>query len=191
MAHKIKQSPEPLEYDILSSPWCSITLDNFEFKGMIYLIIYDRFSRFMVIKNHKDLSVRSTIQSLLEVFCEHEVPSSITSDWGHNFISKEFHIFCTDLGIDLSYSSWYHQSLNQAEHAICTVKDLMKRCYSASVHWRIALLEYLCTPGPDRQSPSQLMCRQFRGIMPMVTCSTNCQSDTDLLPERWKEKREI
>ena len=34
MIHKIKQSPEPLEYDIPSSPWSSLTLDNFEYKGL-------------------------------------------------------------------------------------------------------------------------------------------------------------
>ena len=37
MKHKIKQSPEPLARDILSSPWSSLTLDNFEYKGMLYL----------------------------------------------------------------------------------------------------------------------------------------------------------
>ena len=43
MMHKIKQSPEPLECDIPSSLWSSLTLDNFEYKGMLYLIIYDIF----------------------------------------------------------------------------------------------------------------------------------------------------
>ena len=37
MIHKIKQSPEPLEHDIPSSPWSSLTLDNFEYKGTKYL----------------------------------------------------------------------------------------------------------------------------------------------------------
>ena len=45
MAHKIKQGAEPLECDIPSSPWSSLILDNFEYKGTLYLIIYDRFSR--------------------------------------------------------------------------------------------------------------------------------------------------
>ena len=35
MMHKIKQSPEPLEHDISSSPWSSPTLDNFEYKGTL------------------------------------------------------------------------------------------------------------------------------------------------------------
>ena len=85
MMHKIKQSPEPLEHDIPSSPWSSLTLDNFKYKGTLYLIIYDRFSRFIVVKAPKDPSARSTIMCLLEVFCEHRVPSFICSDRGRNF----------------------------------------------------------------------------------------------------------
>ena len=97
------KSPEPLECDILSSPWSSLSLDNFEYKGTLYLIIYDRFSRFIVIKMPKDLSARSTIMCLLEVFCEHGVPSFIHTDRGRNFVSKDFNKFCQDLGIQLNF----------------------------------------------------------------------------------------
>ena len=119
---------------------------------------------------------------LLEVFCEHGVPSFICTDRGRNFASKDFHEFCHDLGIHLNFSSGYHHSANQAERAVLTVKDLMKCCYSASVHWRLALLEYLCTPSPSGKSPS--------GIMPMLSDSTNCISDANKFAERRKEEKE-
>ena len=41
----------------------------------------------------------------------------------------------------------------------------MKCCKSVGVHWRIALLEFLCTPGPDGHSSSELLGRQFCGIL--------------------------
>ena len=157
MMYKVKQQAEPLEYDILTKPWCSLMLDNFEYKGSLYLIIYDRFTRFIVVTKCADLSTCSAIISLLEVFCEHGVPLNIHSDRGRNFVSKEFDVFCKDLEIVLNFSSGYHHSANQAEHAVRTVKDLMKRCDSAGAHCRIALLEFLCTPGPDGVSPSSLM----------------------------------
>ena len=97
MSHKIKQTAEPLEHDIPTKPWCSLSLDNFEYKGSLYLIIYDRFTRFIVVKKCADLSAHSAILSLLEVFCEHGIPSSIHSDRGRNFVSKEFDTFCKDL----------------------------------------------------------------------------------------------
>ena len=124
MIHKIKQSPEPLAHDIPSSPWSSLTLNNFKYKSTLYLIINDRFSRFIVVKTPKDLSARATIMCLLEVFCEHGVTSVIHTDRGRNFVSKDFNQFCLDLGIYLNFSSGYHHSANQAERAVHTVKDL-------------------------------------------------------------------
>ena len=190
MAHKTKQQAEPLERDIPSTPWLVITLDNFVFRGTQYLIIFDCFSRFIAIKTPSNLSARSTIHSLLEVFCEHGVPSSIHSDRGCNFVSNDFVSFCKDLGIELSYSGGYHHSANQAERPVHTVKDLMKCCYSASVHWRLALLEYLCTPGPCGKSPPQLLYRQFRGIMPCFNDSSDCISDSKKLIRKREEVKE-
>ena len=66
----------------------------------------------------------------------------------------------------------------------------MKHCYSASVHWRLALLEYLCTPSPNGKSPSELLCRQFRGIIPMLNDSNSCIADANKLAERRKEEKE-
>ena len=159
MIHKVKQTAEPLERDIPTKPWHSLTLDNFEFEfqGSLFLIICDCFTRFIVVKKCVNLSVRTAIQSLLEVFYEHGVPSHICSNRGCNFVSSKFGTFCKDLGISLNFSSGYHHSANQAERAVHTVKDLMKHCNSAGVHWHIALLEFLCTPGPDGHSPSELL----------------------------------
>ena len=49
----------------------------------------------------------------------------------------------------------------------------MKWCYSAGVHWCIALLEYPCTPSPDGELTSQLIGRQFRSIMPIINDYAN------------------
>ena len=189
MSHKIKQASEPLEHDIPTKPWCSLMLDNFEYKGSLYLIIYDRFTRFIVVKRCADLSAHSAILSLLEVFSEHGVPSHIRSDRGHNFVSSEFGTFCKDLGISLNFSSGYHHSANQAELAVCTVKDLTKRCNSAGVNWYIALLEFLCTPGLDGHSPSELLGRQFHGILPMI--DTNTVNSDKFVARKDKEKEKF
>ena len=102
MFHKVKQTAKPLECDILIKPWHSLTLDNFEFKGFLFLIICDHLTRFIVVKKCVDLSARTAILSLLEVFCEHGVPSHMHSDRGCNFVSSEFGTFCKDLGISLN-----------------------------------------------------------------------------------------
>ena len=180
---KIKQKPEPLSHDVPMVPWHSFSLDNFEFKGTHYFIVYDRFSRFIVVKKSDSLSARSTIQLLLEIFTEHGVPSSIRCDCGCNFMSSDFNTFCTDLNISLCFCSAYHHSSNMAERAIQTVKDLMKRCHSADVSWRLGLIEFLSTPGPDGKSPAELCGHQFKGILPVLEPKTN-ECDSDLFSER-------
>ena len=155
----------------------------------MYLIIYGRFTRFIVVKKCADLSACSAIVSLLEVFCEHGALLNICSDRGRNFVSKEFDTFCKDPGIVLNFSSGYHHSANRAECAIRTIKDLMKRCDSTGVHWRIALLEFLCTPGPDGVSPS-LMGRQCHGILPMIEKITNNDVYSDKFSDRKLKEKE-
>ena len=66
----------------------------------------------------------------------------------------------------------------------------MKRCDSAGVHWRIALLEFLCTPGPDGAFPSSLMGRQFRGILLMIETVTNNNVYSDKFSDRKLREKE-
>ena len=117
------------------------------------------------------------------VFCQ-----TFVQIGAETFVSKEFDTFCKDLEIVLNFFSGYHHPANQAECAIRTVKDLMKRCDSAGVHWRIALLEFLCTPGSDGVSPSSLMGRQFCGILPMI-CKVANNIYSDKFSDR-KDKKE-
>ena len=65
----------------------------------------------------------------------------------------------------------------------------MKRCNSAGVHWHIALLEFLCTPGPDGCSPSELLGRRFRGILPMI--DTNTVNSDKFAARKDKEKEKF
>ena len=143
-------------------------MDNFDFNGKHYLIVVDHFSKFIVVKPSKDLTSKTTINSLLDIFSVHGFPATIRCDHGHNFVSYEFVEFCKHLNITITLSSGYHHSSNPAECAVKTIKSLMKWCLAGNKSWHIALLEYLCTPlGPNIPSPSELMGRQFRGVLPL------------------------
>ena len=163
-----KQPAESLLNDPVSTnPWAVLAMDNFDLNGMHYLIIVDHFSKFTVLKYCKDLSSKTTTNLLLDVFSEHGIPSTIRCDHGHNFVSCQFVEFCKHLNISVTLSSGYHHSSNPAECAVRTVKSLMKRCQAPDRPWQIALLEYLSTPlDPNIPSPSELMGRQFRGLLP-------------------------
>ena len=117
-----------------TQPWTALAMDNFELNGRHYLIIVDCFSKFTVVKHSKDLTSKTTVNVLLEVFSEHGLPSTVRCDHGCNFVSSQFIEFCKQLNIVVTLSSGYHHSSN----------------------------------------PSELMGRQFRGLLPFFQdCSAS------------------
>ena len=163
-----KQPKETLLNDPVSTkPWNALAMDNFNFNGKHYLIVVDCFIKFIVVNPSEDLTYRTTINSLLDILSKDGFPVTIRCDRSQNFVSNEFVEFCKHLNITITLSSGYHHSSNPAECVVKTVKSLMKCCLTSNTSWRIALLEYLSTPlNSNIPSPSELMGRQFRGLLP-------------------------
>ena len=90
-----KQPTETLLNDPVSTqPWNALAMDDFDFNGKHYLIVVDCFSKFVVVKHSQDLTSRTTINILLDIFSEHGFPATIRCDQSHNFVSSEFVDFC-------------------------------------------------------------------------------------------------
>ena len=70
----------------------------------------------------------------------------------------------------------------------------MKQCLPGNTSWRIALLEYLSTPlGPSIPSPSELMGRQFRGLLPFLQdrgATESIKEQVMLLKERETDRHD-
>ena len=76
-----KQPKDTLLNDpVNTKPWHALAMDNFDFNGKHYLIVVDHFSKFVVVKPSKDLTSRTTINSLLDIFSEHGFPATIRCD---------------------------------------------------------------------------------------------------------------
>ena len=74
-----KQPTESLLNDPVSTkPWNALAMDNFDFNGKHYLIVVDCFSKF--VKHSQDLTSRTTINKLLDIFSEHGFPATIRCD---------------------------------------------------------------------------------------------------------------
>ena len=79
---------------IPSSPWHTIATDLFEFKGKCYLIVSDRYSKFVVVRELVDHSTEQTIRVFRNIFCEHNIPKVLISDPGRKYTSSAFAAFC-------------------------------------------------------------------------------------------------
>ena len=163
-------------------------MDNFELNGRHYFIFFDHFSKFTVVKKCDDLTSKTTINTLLDVFSEHGIPSNIGVIM--DAILCQFIEFTKHLNISFTLSSAFHHSSNPAECAVKTVKSLMKKYLAANTSWHIALLEYLSTPlSSNIPSPSELMGRQFRGLLQFFQdCSASESIKEQVLLSKEAEK---
>ena len=90
-------------------PWHTLCIDNFKIDGMIFLLIVDKFSKFLIVRECS-LDTSSTMDMLLDVFIQQGLPVKLISDRGSNFTSLEFTNFYSSLNINLTHTSTHHHS---------------------------------------------------------------------------------
>ena len=176
----------------LRIPW-QLTFLNF--KEKFFLIILDRYSRFICIESMVDCTAHKTILAFLQIFSKPGIPNTIYCNKGSNFLSKTFKQFYINLTISLQFSSLYHHFSNSAVRAVHTLESIMKKYRDKKLGncaWRIGLIKYLCTPISDSLlSPAEILNqRVYKGHQPFLcdNHTMNCRYEmtTDNLTERKK-----
>ena len=139
-----KQLSNSLRNDLVcTKPWDTQACDLFEFQGKLFLIIVDRYSKFVCMEPVMDHTADKMILAFLNIFSKLGIPNQIWFDRGSNFLSRNFHDFCSNLHTVLEFSSSYHHSWNPVERAVRTVKNIMKKCADEQLRnsaWRICLI---------------------------------------------------
>ena len=164
MRHK---PPEPLittEFPTL--PWKKVATDLFYFNDVTYLLIVDYFSRFIEISKLRSQSSSEVIYHTKAIFSRHGVPQEVRSDNGPQFSSLEYSQFAAEYGfIHTTSSPQYPQSNGEAERAVQTVKQFLKKCKDPHK----ALMVYHSTPLHNGYSPSELlMNHKLRTPLPII-----------------------
>ena len=73
-----KQPAETLRNELQTAqPWTCLATDIFEYGGKSYLIVVDRFSKFIVVCKVSDHSSEQTVAVFLQIFSEFGVPDSV------------------------------------------------------------------------------------------------------------------
>ena len=137
-------------------PWQKVGPDLFELGGSTFLLVVHYFSR-LEISKLTTTSSSSIITVLKSIFARYTygIPEVMISDNGPRFVSWEMKQFAGQYGSNhITSSPHYPQSNGQAEHAIQTVKKLLKQVEDP---W-MALLNYHAAPLPwCNLSPAELL----------------------------------
>ena len=160
--HKEPMIPTPVP----DRPWQTLGTDLCYVKGRPYLVVVDYFSKYLEASPLSSLSSAETIRALKSIFARHGIPDVLRSDNGPQYDSAEFAKFAKDWEFKHTTSSpGYPQSNGEAERAVQTAKNLLKK----SVDPAEALLAYRATPLENGRSPAELLFgRRIRSNLPSI-----------------------
>lgn len=160
-----KKSPiHPWEW--ARAPWSRIHLDFAgPFRGKMFLIIIDSYSKWLEVKIVPNTSSAVTIDVLRSLFATHGIPDVIVSDNGTSFTSVEFQDFLKKNLIRQALVAPYHPSSNgQAERMVQNVKNAIKKMTNSNGlnDIQLALHRYLLTQHitphcATARSPSEIL----------------------------------
>lgn len=122
-------------------------IDLFELKGHQYLLRIDYYS---------STTSKAGIEHCKAIYERHRIPEIMVSDNGpgSQFSSRKFLTFSDQYGFTHLTNSPYHpQGNSEAEHAVQTLKHLLKK--GEDLH--IAVMNYRATPLQKGSSPAELL----------------------------------
>ena len=118
------QSKEPEMHEIPSCPMDLVYVDLFQYAGLHYLVMVDRYSGWPCVqKLRTGTNSREVCQVLSNWFADFGVPVRLNSDGGPQFRSSKFEEWCMFWGILHSMSSSYYPQSNGAAEAASQVYE--------------------------------------------------------------------
>lgn len=158
-----------IQPDLPSSPWKKIGADLFHFKGAIYLVLVDYYSRFPVVRKLPDMKADTVSARFTGVLSEYGIPASIQTDFGKQFATDAFKESCRSCGIDLLFSFPYHHQTNGfSEKLVGVCKDLWIKALESNQRSAYSIVVYRTT-SIDNVLPSPyelLTCRKPKSLLP-------------------------
>ena len=159
-----KPSAEPLCPSTLPDlPFQKVATDLFEWNKP-YLLVVDYYSRFVEIAKLSGSTATEVITHTKSIFARHGIPEVVVSNNGPQYSSAEYTQSAREYGFShVTSSPLYPQGNGEAERAVRTVKDLLRKQGDPY----LALFACRATPLQCGYSPAELlMSRRLRSTVP-------------------------
>ena len=181
---------EPLIPGIIPDrPWSHVSADIMELNNRHYLVIVDRYSKWVELNLLENMTSKNVIKHLKSQFSRFGIPDEFYSDNQSTFVSSEFRSFAKEYGFDCVTSSpTFAQSNGLAERAVQTVKDLLKKAKDPY----LAMLSYRTTAIDDiGLSPAEMMfSRKLKTKLPTSAPLLQQKGLPKNLKKRFKQRQE-
>ena len=158
-------------------------------KGHNYLLVVDYYSQYIEVARLSRTTADEVILYTKSIFARHGIPEVVVSDNGPQYSSEAYANFAREFQFEHVMSSpHYPQSNGEAERAVQTVKNLIKKDGDPY----LAMLSYRSTPLKCGFSPSELlMSRMLRTNLPVTRDSLiPAVPDLSLVREKERQLRE-
>ncbi|KAL6730979.1 hypothetical protein Aduo_001894 [Ancylostoma duodenale] len=188
----------PLKTELFSwptekQPWSRVHIDYAgPLNGKMFLVIVDAYSKWPEIIEMTSTTSVATIRQLTRLFAQFGNPTTLVSDNGSQFASKEFAEFCSTNGITHVRSPPFHpQSNGQAERFVDTFKRALEKLKDSGTTSE-ALQKFLqtyrrtpCSASPGGRSPAEnFLGRQLRTPLTMLTMPKSAAKERNRKMER-------
>lgn len=161
-----RQRAQPLISSQLPElPWQKVGTDLFEWRNKNFLLIVDYYSRYIEIAKLSKTTAEEVILHTKSIFARHGISEIVFSDNGPQYTANAYEKFASDYQFEHKTSSpYFPQSNGEAERAVQTVKEMLKR----SDDPYLSLLNYRSTPiqGGIYSPAELLMSRTLRTTLP-------------------------
>jgi hypothetical protein len=158
-------------------PYQKVSADLFVWCAVNYLVIVDHYSDWFEVYRLASLTSAAIVCKCKENFARYGIPQCMTTDGGPQFTAEVFKDFAKSWGVEVTYSTPYHQQANgRAEAAVKCAKSLLTKAKELGEDFEKLLLQYRNTPNKTGYSPAQrLFARRTRNFVPLP--------DSKLVPE--------
>ncbi|KRY20467.1 Transposon Tf2-9 polyprotein [Trichinella patagoniensis] len=157
-----------------NNPWSRLHIDFAgPFQGKTFLIVVDAFSKWLEVIPISEMSTRTVIEELRQLFATHGLPNTVVSDNAAQFVSVEFQQFLKRGAIRHARIAPFHPASNgQAERMVRTTKEALRKLVHGSWKQRLANFLFLQRVSPcatTGKSPAELlMKRRLRTVLDRI-----------------------
>ncbi|KAG0712335.1 hypothetical protein GWK47_018706 [Chionoecetes opilio] len=159
------------QHPVPQGPWQDVSTDLFYYNSHNYILVVDHYSSYVFVYKLTGTTSRDVIEILMQLFAEHGSPTTLYSDNGPQFDSREFANFAARFEFRHTTSSPLHpQSNGIAERQVRIVKDLLKRSNGNDAFYR-GLRSLRSTPlDAHLPSPAEMLLGRKVDTLPRRAC---------------------